>query len=103
MISQISTYLRSDPFTGPLIQPGLVLTVMQESRRMPKAIYTLKLSWLQHQFSDFNWQKKLKVEKMVLFIVFAFLESCFRSPFLLKAASNDLNLYSYLQKFSKVH
>jgi len=34
---------------------------------MSKAIYTLKLSLLQHQFPDFPWQKKRKVEKMALF------------------------------------
>ena len=38
---------------------------------------------------------------MAFFIVFTYLESWF--PSLLKAASDDLNLYSCLQMFSKVH
>ena len=61
---------------------------------MSKAIYTFKLSLLQHQFPEFNWQKKRNVEKMGQFIVF----TCTLSPGFVppppKAASSDLNLYS---------
>ena len=82
-------------------QPG----ADHHARWMSKAIYTLKLSFLQHQFpnSVLSWHKKRKVEKMALFIVFVYLESWFRSASLFSAGTNDLKLYARLQKFSKVH
>ena len=62
------------------------------ARWMSKAIYTLKLSFAQHQIACFPWQKKYKVKKMALFIVFTYLESWYTSPSLLGAPSNDLQL-----------
>ena len=54
---------RKKGFTYQIQQPG----ADSHARWMSKAIYTLKLSLLQHQFPDFHWQKKRKVEKMALF------------------------------------
>ena len=73
------------------------------ARWMSKAIYTLKLTLLQHQFPDIPWHKKKKLEKMTFFILFGYMESWFRSSSLFSAATNDLNLYRRLLKFSKFH
>ena len=73
------------------------------ARWMSKAIYTLKLTLLQHQFPDIPWHKKKKLEKMTFFILFGYMESWFRSSSLFSAANNDLNLYRRLLKFSKFH
>ena len=58
------------------------------ARSMSKCIYFLKLSLLSHQFpqSQLTWQKKKKVETMVIFIIFPYLQSWFTSPSLLGAA-----------------
>ena len=72
------------------------------ARWMFKAIYTLKLILLQHQFPDISWHKK-KLEKMTFFILFAYMESWFASSFLFSAAQNDLLLHQRLLKFSKFH
>ena len=70
---------------------------------MSKAIYTLKLTLLQHQFPDISWHKKKKLEKTTFFILFAYMESWFTSSFLFSAAQNDLLLHQRLIKFSKFH
>ena len=72
------------------------------ARWMSKAIYTLKLTLLQHKFPDISWHKK-KLEKMKFFILFAYMESWFTSSFLFSAAQNDLLLHQRLLKFSKFH
>ena len=68
------------------------------ARWMSKAIYTLKLTLLQHQFSDIPWHKK---RKMIFFIVFVYLESWFCSSSLFTATSEDPQLHQCIQKFSK--
>ena len=73
------------------------------ARWMSKAIYTMKLTLLMHQFPDIPWHKKKKLEKMTFFIIFVYLECWFRSPSLFSAASNDLLLHQRLTKFSKYH
>ena len=73
------------------------------ARWMSKAIYTLKLTLLQHQFPDIPWHKKRKLEKMTFFILFVYLESWFTSSFLFSAAHNDILLHQRLLKFNKYH
>ena len=71
------------------------------ARWMSKAIYTLKLTLLRHQFPDIPWHKKRKLEKMTFLILFVYLESWFRSSSLFSAASSDLQLHQKLLKFRK--
>ena len=70
---------------------------------MSKAIYTLKLTLLQHQFLDISWHKKKKLENMTFFILFAYMESWFTSSILFSAAQNNLLLHQRLLKFSNFH
>ena len=73
------------------------------ARWMAKAIYTLKLTLLQHQFPDITWHKKKELEKMTCFIIFAYMECWFTSSSLFGAAQNDLHLHGRLSRFSKYH
>ena len=90
---------RKKGWTYNISRPG----ADHHARWMSKAIYLLKLALLGHQFnqSQLSWQKKEKVRLLALWIVFAYMESWFRSPSLEDAAPNDLRLFSSLQSFSK--
>ena len=72
-------------------------------RWMSKAIYTLKLTLLKHQFLKLPWHKKQKLDKMTFFILFVYLESWFRSSSLFTAACDDLKLHQRLLKFRHIH
>lgn len=87
---------------------GLTYTIQRpgadsHARWMSKAIYTLKLTLLLHQFPNIPWYRKKKLEKMSLFIIFVYLQSWFTSYLLYSAASSDLDLYKRLEKFAKIH
>ena len=71
------------------------------ARWMSKCIYILKIFLVRHQLK-LHYTMKKKVEKMALFVIFAYLQYWFTSPSLRSAASNDLLLYKSLLKFAKV-
>ena len=68
---------------------------------MSKCIYVLKICLVRHQL-HLHYTIKRKVEKMSLFIIFVYIHYWFTSPSLTTAASNDLQLFHDLEKFSKV-
>ena len=68
---------------------------------MAKSIYIMKMTLLLYQI-PLHLQKKKKVQKMALFVVFVYLRSWFTAPALVSAASNDINLFRSLQKFKSV-
>ena len=65
------------------------------ARWMAKSIYIMKMTLLLHQI-PLHLQKKKKVQKMALFVVFVYLMAWFTAPALVSAASNDLNLFQSL-------
>ena len=90
---------RKNGITYTIQRPG----ADSHARWMSKAIYTLKLTLLLHQFPNIPWYRKKKLEKMSLFIIFVYLQSWFTSYLLYSAASSDLDLYKRLEKFAKIH
>ena len=89
---------RKKGYTYHIQRPG----ADHHARWMSKAIYILKMSLLHHQLG-LHWRTKKKIQQMALFAVFVYLEAWFTSGSLFSAASNDLKLYSRIQKFSKVN
>ena len=73
------------------------------ARWMSKSIYIMKMDLLLHQLPGFHWQKKKKVHTMTLFVVFVYLKAWFSAPSLMSAATNDIDLFTSLQKFKTVH
>ena len=73
------------------------------TRWLSKAIYTLNLTLLWHQFPDIFWNKKTKLKKMTFFILFACMKSWFTSSLLFSDAQNYLLLHQHLLKFSKFY
>ncbi len=63
----------------------------------------MKMDLLLHQLPGFHWQKKKKVHTMTLFVVFVYLKAWFSAPSLMSAATNDIDLFTSLQKFKTVH
>ena len=73
-------------------------------RWMSKAIYTQKLTLLEHQFPELTCHKKQKLKKMTFFILFVYLESWFRSSSLFTVASDGLiKRHQRLLKFRNIH
>ena len=49
-------------------------------------------------FFRLHYQKKKKVHKMTLFVVFVYLRAMFSAPSLMSAATNNINLFNSLKK-----
>ena len=92
------TLQRKNRYTYTIQRPG----ANSRARWMSKAIYTLKLTLLKHQFPELSWNKKQKLDKMTFFILFVYLESWFRSSSLFTAACDDLKLHQRLLKFRNI-
>ena len=73
------------------------------ARWMSKAIYILKMVLLQHQLPELKWQMKKKVTTMSLFVVFVYLEYWFTALSLFSASSNDLQMWTRILTFKRVH
>ena len=93
------TVQRKKGYIYKLQRPG----ADHHARWMSKSIYIMKMSLLLHQLPDLHWQTKKKVQKMTLFVVFAYLPAWFSAGSLTSAATNDLKLFKRLQKFRAVH
>ena len=71
------------------------------ARWIAKSIYIMKMTLILYQI-PLHSQKKKKVQKMALFVVFVYLRAWFTAPALVSAASNDICLFLSLQKFKSV-
>ena len=90
---------RKKGYTYTVQRPG----ADHHARWMSKAIYILKMVLLQHQLPELSWQMKKEVTTMSLFVVFVYLEYWFTAPSLFSASSNDLQMWTRILTFKRVH